>query len=130
MLKRPKIKFEKRIANERNGRYWDCFPSCIYFRSRNTLENFQLKRSLPDDVMLSRAKWNNVNHALFTGKLSLAFKSALSLVALAVASLMLTDAFRDSEMESTLTKGLKAGFSEGSLRLLCTQRQCRAEDAA
>ena len=27
---------------------------------------------------------------------------------------MLKDAFRDSEMESTLTKGLKAGFSEGA----------------
>ena len=33
---------------------------------RNTIENFQLKLSLSDDVMLSRAKWNNVKHALFT----------------------------------------------------------------
>ena len=72
--------------------------------------------------MLSPAEWDNVNHALFTSKLSLAFKSALSLITLAVASLMLTDAFRDSEIESTLSKGLKEGFSEGSLRLLCTQR--------
>ena len=130
MLKRPKIKFEKRIANDRNGRKWDCFPSCVYFRSRNTLENFQLKRSLPDDVMLSRAKWNNVNHAFFTSKLSMAFRSTLSLITLAVASLMLTDAFRDSEMASTLTKGLRAGFAEGARRLLCTQWQCRAENAA
>ena len=97
----------------------NCFLPCVYFTRRNTLENFQLKQSLPDAVMLSGAKWNTVNHVLFSSKLSLAFKSALSLSTLVLASLMLTDTFCDSEMESTSGKGLKVGCStSGAHRLL------------